>query len=386
MRTIKRGRWTRRIGPATLGVLALAATVGIGADSVALASPPTVTLSGYAHTGESPDGNTAHVTVNAVLSAGVATGTLSSEGKIEDPERWYRFRGAVTCMVVAGPRVTVGAFGTTWIPPMYGNGWHEEERPGYSQVLTVEFGEFESQFEEYKLVTFMYGLLPGYPSFDGLETFAPPSCQDASFDDLLQPTNNVFGGESSMHISPSITAPTDGHVSHGTVKLSGTAEPDHQLLVYEFGHESAGTDIQVSAKGKWSATLTGLLVGTHVFQALTVNGSEIPSNTVEVNVVPHAPTVETLPPSNVTTTHPIFNATVNPNGREVTNCHFAWGSTEAYEYYLGCGVSPGKGDSPVSVSASPFYGLGPGTYHYRIVATNSAGTSYGSDETFTTLN
>ena len=46
--------------------------------------------------------------------------------------------------------------------------------------------------------------------------------------------------------------------------------------------------------------------------------------------------------------------------------------------------SAGSGTSDVAVTAN-LTGLAPSTtYHYRIVATNSAGTSFGSDETFIT--
>ncbi len=51
-----------------------------------------------------------------------------------------------------------------------------------------------------------------------------------------------------------------------------------------------------------------------------------------------------------------------------------------------CSPLPGSGSSPVEVSAS-LSGLVKNTsYHFRIVATNPAGTSYGSDRTFATLN
>jgi hypothetical protein len=50
-----------------------------------------------------------------------------------------------------------------------------------------------------------------------------------------------------------------------------------------------------------------------------------------------------------------------------------------------CKTLPGSGDSPVVVDASIASGLAANTtYHYRISATNSSGTSTGGDATFKT--
>ena len=80
--------------------------------------------------------------------------------------------------------------------------------------------------------------------------------------------------------------PKDGHVSHGSVTLSGTAEPNRAITVFEVGHEADGTEVIANGKGKWSLTLNGLSVGTHVFSASAVSGSETPANTVEIVVKP----------------------------------------------------------------------------------------------------
>jgi hypothetical protein len=76
---------------------------------------------------------------------------------------------------------------------------------------------------------------------------------------------------------------------------------------------------------------------------------------------------------------------VNPNGETVSECRFEYGSTASYGSSMSCSPSPGEGESPVAVSAA-IAGLTPRTvYHFRTVATNATGTSYGGDETFTTL-
>lgn len=97
---------------------------------------------------------------------------------------------------------------------------------------------------------------------------------------------------------------------------------------------------------------------------------------------PQPPTATTSSATDVTTTGATLGGTVNPNGAETTYS-FEHGLTASY----GSTTQPasaGAGTSPVSASAS-ISGLLPGTtYHYRIAATNSAGTSQGSDQTFTT--
>jgi hypothetical protein len=75
---------------------------------------------------------------------------------------------------------------------------------------------------------------------------------------------------------------------------------------------------------------------------------------------------------------------VDPEGAEVSECRFQYGTSETYGSSASCSAPPGSGSSPVAVSA-PVAGLKPGsTYHFRIVATNAGGTSYGSDATFKT--
>ncbi len=96
-------------------------------------------------------------------------------------------------------------------------------------------------------------------------------------------------------------------------------------------------------------------------------------------------TVTTQPASEVTRQTAKLNATVNPNGAEVTGCKFEYGTTESYGESEPCSVLPGSGESPVAVSASLTKLVTDTTYHFRISATNENGTSYGIDQTFTTL-
>ena len=74
--------------------------------------------------------------------------------------------------------------------------------------------------------------------------------------------------------------------------------------------------------------------------------------------------------------------TVNPNGSSTTY-YFQYGLTTVYGSTTGS-QNAGNGSTAVSVVAG-LTGLTPGnTYHFRIVAQNSAGSSYGLDRSFTT--
>jgi hypothetical protein len=77
-----------------------------------------------------------------------------------------------------------------------------------------------------------------------------------------------------------------------------------------------------------------------------------------------------------------LNGSVNPGGL-TTTVYFQYGTTTSYGHTTASQSKSGNTSQSVSANLS---GLAAGTtYHFRIAATNSAGTSYGSDRTFTTL-
>ncbi len=89
----------------------------------------------------------------------------------------------------------------------------------------------------------------------------------------------------------------------------------------------------------------------------------------------------TEPATNVTGTGATLNGSVNPNGAE-TKYYFQYGPTSSYGTTTP-EVSAGSGTSNVRVH-QVITGLSPGSYHFRIVASNGTGTSYGFDWSFGT--
>jgi hypothetical protein len=97
------------------------------------------------------------------------------------------------------------------------------------------------------------------------------------------------------------------------------------------------------------------------------------------------PVAAASPAINTTQTTTTLNGTVNPGGDTIQDCRFEYGPTTSYGESAQCSEYPGFGADPVAVEAD-ISGLDPDTtYHYRVVATNGAGTAESADEEFTTL-
>jgi hypothetical protein len=80
-----------------------------------------------------------------------------------------------------------------------------------------------------------------------------------------------------------------------------------------------------------------------------------------------------------------LTGSVNPEGSRVTDCELQWGSDATYEGVpIPCHGVHGAGARPLAVTGE-VGGLAPDTvYHYRFVAENAIGRTYGPDRTFTT--
>ena len=93
--------------------------------------------------------------------------------------------------------------------------------------------------------------------------------------------------------------------------------------------------------------------------------------------------VSTGSATDITTTAATLNGIVNPKNLQA-DIAFEYGLTGTYGSQVNAAQSPINGSLSQQVSAS-ITGLLPATtYHYRVMATNSNGTSFGSDRTFTT--
>ena len=106
------------------------------------------------------------------------------------------------------------------------------------------------------------------------------------------------------------------------------------------------------------------------------------SNPGRIAMLTVAPKVGSQAASALSTRTASLEASVGPNSQETTYS-FEYGTSSAYGSRT-ASSSAGNGASSTTVAAF-VAGLTPATlYHFRVVATNPTGTSYGPDETFTT--
>ena len=107
-----------------------------------------------------------------------------------------------------------------------------------------------------------------------------------------------------------------------------------------------------------------------------------PTPTPTPSPMPGPPVVTTNPATFVASFSAKLNASLNPHGL-ATTFHFQYGTTTSYG--LTTAPQTQSGNTVRTVSAGISSLTAHTTYHFRIVASNSAGTRMGTDRTFTTL-
>jgi hypothetical protein len=96
------------------------------------------------------------------------------------------------------------------------------------------------------------------------------------------------------------------------------------------------------------------------------------------------PDVATGAASSVAPTSATLEGEVDPNGLQVSDCHFDYGTTTFYGHTAACVETIGSGSTGVTVHADVSGLLAGTTYHFRLEASNAHGTSDGQDATFST--
>jgi hypothetical protein len=136
------------------------------------------------------------------------------------------------------------------------------------------------------------------------------------------------------------------------------------------------------ALGSYSMTVFGQSGGVTRTTSVSLSLSAPPAPT-PAPCSGSAPTAQTTSALLTTSTSTTLNGKINANGLQ-TNGYFQWGTTAGY----------GNNTSNTDMSnttqllsiGTTITGLNHNTtYHFRVVATNCAGTSYGADVAFTTL-
>ena len=191
---------------------------------------------------------------------------------------------------------------------------------------------------------------------------------------------------------PVVSAISTDSVHVSTEVEPGAGPPAGSAVKFEYSDDggaswASSVDQPVGAAGTYEAGLSGLKpnweyqVRAVAFNSLTFQRSSV----TKFTTAGISPEVQTEAATDVSETGAVLNATINPVGLQSTY-YFEYGTTEAYGSKLPVGIEgvAGGGREPRSFHRT-IAGLSPGTtYHYRIVATNSVGTSFGADRSFTT--
>ena len=127
--------------------------------------------------------------------------------------------------------------------------------------------------------------------------------------------------------------------------------------------------------------ILGVTPGTYVW-AWGTGANQNFTLQISTPPIPGPPVAITNPATLIASFAANLNGSVNPHGL-TTSVYFQYGTTNSY----GLTTAPQSriGNTSLNISAHISGLTASTTYHFRIVTTNSAGTRYGSDRTFTTL-
>jgi hypothetical protein len=197
---------------------------------------------------------------------------------------------------------------------------------------------------------------------------------------------------------PTVTAGGATGVSQTEATLKGTVNPNGAEVTsckLEYGTSLPSASSAPCTPGPGSGTsavavsagVTGLTANsTYQYRVIATNAGGTTTGTAEsFATLPNAPTVVTGSASTISQTGATVEATVNPNGGEVTSCTLEYGTSLPSANSVPCKPGPGSGAANVTVSAA-ISGLTANTsYQYRVNATNAGGTSNGTTHSLTTL-
>jgi len=183
------------------------------------------------------------------------------------------------------------------------------------------------------------------------------------------------------------------YIASFSARLNGSVDP-HGLtttVYFQYGTTTSyglTTAIQSKTGNTYqhvAATIGGLTASTtYHFRIVATNSNGTRYGADRTFTTPSAtglPVAITNPATNVASSSATLNGSVDPHGL-TTNVHFQYGTTTSYGHHTANQSKTGNAYQNVAAHIS---GLGTSTtYHFRIVATNSAGTRYGGDRTFTT--
>jgi streptogramin lyase len=219
------------------------------------------------------------------------------------------------------------------------------------------------------------------------------------------PNGNVWftevanGGKiGTLTVAPSVGAATSSNVAEQTATLAAPVGANSQATEYYFQYGPSseyGSQTSTASAGSGaapavvSANAIGLSPTTsYHFRAVATNASGTTYGPDQTFTTASAPTADTLPATGATLTGGTLRGSIDPQG-QATTYHFDWGTTTAYGSQAPLADASVGSDTSEHAVELTLGELTPDTnYHFRVVASNcggcAEGTTYGSDETFTT--
>ncbi len=253
--------------------------------------------------------------------------------------------------------------------------------------------------------TTLYGLDPatGVPRYTETlpsptaDHFASPSAAAGRVFAATGSSITAFQIAEPPPMPPDLVTGEASSLTQTSATLAGTVSSDTDLSEcrFDYGPTSAyGSSVACSSLPSASttpvavsATLHGLLANSsYHFRIVASNqGGTNLGNDQLFTTPPQPPTVLTQAASSLTQTSATLNASLDPEGVALTDCHFDYGPTTALGASVPCAQRPEAGTVAVTVSAPLRNLTADTTYYFRIVAANAGGESVGALATATTL-
>jgi streptogramin lyase len=212
-------------------------------------------------------------------------------------------------------------------------------------------------------------------------------------------TEVANGGKiGTLTVAPSVGAASASNVAEHTATIAAPIGANSQATEYFFQYGPSteyGSQTSTASAGSGatptvvSANALGLSPTTsYHFRAVATNASGTTYGPDQTLTTASAPTADTLPATAATLTGGTLHGSIDPRD-QATTYHFDWGTTAAYGSQAPLADASVGSDSSEHAVEQTLSELTPDTsYHFRVVASNcggcAEGTTYGSDETFTT--
>lgn len=193
--------------------------------------------------------------------------------------------------------------------------------------------------------------------------------------------------------APTVTTGAASSIGEVSATVAGQINPGGLGTSYHFDYGTSTSYRSSSKPGTLaagdtavgvSAQLSGLAPGTtYHYRVVASNAAGSVLGSARTFTTAGPPSAVSGNAASITEVSARIGARLDPHGLPTTY-RFEWGKTSKYGSSTKAATLPAS--DPASAVSARLGRLRPGTtYHYRLVASNADGTSFGADRTFTTL-